>query len=134
MLSVTKIYNSCPIIFRNRQRQGSGSPYVYIDVMPGWLPLVSDLCAELEQVAHVQMANGVTQAELPSVRSIKTKFCQLRCSISGRNIDHLIACYCEKAKHICEQCSSDINTGILEFNETYLLLCERCVMQFRSRL
>lgn len=134
MLSVAKIYNNCPIIFRNCQRQGSGMPYINIDAMPGWLPLVSELCAALEQVAHAQMADGVTEAELPSVRSIKTKFCQLRCCISGNNIDHLIAGYADKAKHVCEQCSSNINTRIMERNGTYRLLCEHCGLQFRSGL
>ncbi|MCB2427126.1 hypothetical protein [Methylophaga pinxianii] len=132
MLSVAKIYNNYPIIFRNCQRQGSGMPCIYIDVMPGWLPLVSELCAALEQVAHAQMADGVTEAELPSVRTIKTKFCQLRCNISGRNIDHFIERYADRAQHICEQCSSDINTKIMERNGTYRLLCEPCGLEFRG--
>lgn len=134
MHSVAKIYNNFPIIFRNCQRQGSGMPCINIDVMPGWLPLVSELCAALEQAAHAQMADGVTEAKLPSVRTIKTKFCQLRCYISGSNIDNLIAGYVEKAKYVCEQCSNDINTKIMERNGTYRLLCERCGLQFRSGL
>jgi len=125
---IKKIYADCPILFRNCSvDDSSGRPSLPLYVESGWQPLIYDLCSELEKIALQLREDGANEDALPTISTIKQKFCQFRCYLSNGTpkMDELVEKYAWLAPKICERCGI-YGAKIRNLEECYFVLCDTC--------
>lgn len=136
---IKKIYADCPILFRHCTVDASNRPALPLYVEAGWLPLIYDLCLDLEKLAEELGANGANEDALPKIFSIKQKYAQFRCYLSNGTDEMFerVEKYAWLATKICERCCI-YGAKVRDLDKCYFVLCNECkeirVKEMRERL
>ncbi len=122
-----KIYLDCQTLFRHCSVDASNKLMLPIWVGTGWLPLVYDICLELEKLANGLSEKGVPNDSLPRISTIKQKYGQLRCYfLNGTDeMFERIELYRWLAPKICERCGV-YGAGACYVDGCYFVLCNEC--------
>lgn len=124
---IKKIYADCPVLFRHCSKNESGRPALPLYVEAGWLPLIYDLCLELEKLAEQLRENGAIDDALPKIFTIKQKYAQFRCYLSNGTDEMFerVEKYAWLATKICERCAM-YGAKVRDLKKCYFVLCDTC--------
>ena len=89
---------------------------VFLDVGPGWLPMIDELCSKLKETGLDVKA-----------QQVKEKFGGLRFYTNNESepLDKLVTYYENKSYHICDTCGSEEHIG---YTSGWMrTLCKSCV-------
>lgn len=124
---MSEIIRKYPLLFRRHSMPMSQTCMCWgIQIGKGWMPLIDDLCQQLQQRINDQLLPQVEFEE------IKEKFGSLRITICpfNKEVEFLVRQTVNKARNTCESCGNDMNIKYYLDKNEYDACCIDCYTKY----